>query len=310
MSKSKDDIISTKKIMETIREGSYNTIDIGLSWKPEPFTNDKFELLLSKNDIQQLIDEFIIALNESKQNNLYDNMLLISSRYNRNEEKSRKGMISEADYNLETNKITNSIKDYFREYKPINSKAIVQNGRKKIFLSYNHKDKVIANAIKLELEKFGLEITIDSENMFAGDDIKNFIEESIKHTNVTLSLVSSNSLMSAWVAMESINTIYAQKVVEKQFIATFIDSAFFKRDFVDKALNKIDKEIEKIKKLINTRLAKNRNITDLQTELERYNDLNHNLPKIIQRLKDSLSVNITGENFQSGIIKIVQSIKS
>jgi len=278
--------------------------------KPEMKDKKYFEKLLASGSVQQLLNEWLDVLQANLEEELYGNVLLISSRYNRNEEKSRKQTISEADYNLESNRISNTIRDYLKDFKLPKSNLLISKMNKNVFISYNHKDKKVADLIKIELEKEGIEVTIDSENMNAGDDIKMFIEESIKNTNVTLSLVSPNSLMSAWVAMESINTFYAQKIVDKQFIAAFIDSSFFKRDFVDKALNKIDKEIEKIKKLINTRLAMNRNITDLQTELERYNDLSHNLPKIIQRLKDSLSVNIAGDNFQAGIIKVVQSIKS
>jgi hypothetical protein len=269
-----------------------------------------FEGLLGNGKIQQLIEEWLDILQQSGEDDLHGNVLLISARYNRNEEKARTYTISETDYNLESNRIANSIRDYLKDFKGLPSNAKFVKRGEKAFISYNHKDKKVADAIKIELEKAGVEVTIDSEDMLAGDDIKRFIEESVKNTDVTLSLVSSNSLLSAWVAMESINTFYAQKVVDKKFIATFIDSSFFNRGFVDKALNKIDKEIIKIKKLINARLEKNRNIIDLQTELERYNDLSHNLPKIIQRLKDSLSVSIADKNFESGIVKIIQSIKS
>lgn len=269
-----------------------------------------FEELLGSGKVQQLINEWLDVLQQSGQDDLYGDILLLSSRHSRNEEKGRKQIISEADYNLEQNKITNSIRDYLKDFKLPESKASTLSINKKVFISYNHKDKKVADVLKIELEKVGIEVAIDSEDMLAGDDIKKFIEESIKNTDITLSLVSSNSLLSAWVAMESVNTFYAQKVVDKKYIAAFIDSSFFNRNYVDKALNKIDKEISNIKKMISTRLGKNRNITDLQTELERYNDLSHNLPKVIQRLKDSLSVDITNGNFGVGINRIIHSIKS
>lgn len=269
-----------------------------------------FDRLLGGAKIGQLLRELLENLQQTGQDDLHENILLISSRFNKNEERARKNLMSDAEYNLESNRIINSIKDYLKEFRP---SAISKNEvatEKKVFISYNHKDKKIADSIKLELEKVGIGVTIDSQDMIAGDDIKRFIEESIKNTDVTLSLVSPNSLMSAWVSMESTQTFYAQKIIGKKFIAAFIEGTFFKRDYADKVLNKIDKEINSIKKAINIRLEKNRNITDLQTELERYNDLNYNLPKIIQRLKDSLSVNIANGNFETGIAKIIQSVKS
>jgi hypothetical protein len=254
-----------------------------------------FDRLLGGAKIGQLLRELLENLQQTGQDDLHENILLISSRFNKNEERARKNLMSDAEYNLESNRIINSIKDYLKEFRP---SAISKNEvatEKKVFISYN---------------QVGIGVTIDSQDMIAGDDIKRFIEESIKNTDVTLSLVSPNSLMSAWVSMESTQTFYAQKIIGKKFIAAFIEGTFFKRDYADKVLNKIDKEINSIKKAINIRLEKNRNITDLQTELERYNDLNYNLPKIIQRLKDSLSVNIANGNFETGIAKIIQSVKS
>ena len=57
---------------------------------------------------------------------------------------------------------------------------------RKAFISYNHKDKKVADELKIQLEKAGIDITIDIEDMLAGEDIKRFIEESIKNTDVAL----------------------------------------------------------------------------------------------------------------------------
>lgn len=39
-------------------------------------------------------------------------------------------------------------------------------------------------------------------------------------------------------------------------------------------------------------------------------DLQHNLPNIVQRLKESLSVDVSGDNFDKGMDKINASIAS
>ena len=56
------------------------------------------------------------------------------------------------------------------------------------------------------------------------------------------------------------------------------------------------------------RLGKKRGIEDLQSELTRYNDLGSKLPSIIQKLKDSLTVDISGDNFDAGMKKVLETI--
>jgi len=269
-----------------------------------------FQDLLADHKIKRLIKELLLFLVETGQTELYDNILLISSRYNRIEERNKQNTILESDYNLELNRIISALKDYLNELQEKSKKVDIGNRKKSIFISYNHKDKIIVDKVKETLEAANLIVKIDSKSMLAGEDIKEFIDKSISETDVTLSIVSTNSLLSSWVALESTQTFLAQKVIEKKFIAGYIEGSFFSRDFVDKALDEIECEISSLKESIKKRLDKNRNINDLQTELERYSDLEHNLPKIIERLKSSLSIDISGKNFDIGMEKIINSIKN
>lgn len=268
-----------------------------------------FQKLLANNNVGQLIKEVLELLDGTEQVEQYDNFLLLSSRFKRNEEKLRKGIMSDSSYNLELNRITSAVKDYLNSLHFSTSNQTNMETMNSIFISYNHKDKEVASKIRKKLEEeFDLEVRIDTESLKAGEDIKEFIERAIRETDVTLSIVSINSLMSSWVALESIQTFAAQKVISKKFIAGFIDNSFFSHDFIDSALDKVEDEVINIKTRIKKRLDKNRNINDLQTELERYNSLVFNLPKIIDRLKTSLSVDISEKNFDIGIAKIVDSI--
>ncbi|WP_020532902.1 toll/interleukin-1 receptor domain-containing protein [Flexithrix dorotheae] len=181
---------------------------------------------------------------------------------------------------------------------------------KKVFISYNHQDKAMAGKVKEKLEDAGIEVTIDSEAMHAGEDIKSFIEKCVRENDITLSLISSNSLLSAWVAMESMLTFSGEKTSHKKFIPCAIDQSFFGRSFVDDALDYIEEEIVEIDKVIQKRMAKNRGFEDLQNERTRYNQLQHNLPEIIRKLKESLTVDISERNFDSGLEKVIKTILS
>ena len=172
----------------------------------------------------------------------------------------------------------------------------------KVFISYNHKDKAVADRLKVAFRDAGHEVVIDSEAMAPGEDIKSFIEKCIRQSDITLSLVSRHSLLSAWVAMESIGTFYTEKNIDKgRFIAAYIDASFFDRAFTDQALDEVDAQIAEIKAIIKTRLDKDRGTADLDNELKRRRDLSYNLDEIVRRLRESLCIDVTEGKFQGGV---------
>jgi hypothetical protein len=182
---------------------------------------------------------------------------------------------------------------------------------KSVFISYNHHDVEIANKLKEKLTAAKINVVIDSERMLAGEDIRDFIEKCVRETGTTISLISKDSLLSAWVAMESINTFYHEKTnTKKKFIACFISDDFFNREFTDQALDHIDGEIKEIQALITTRMEKNRSIRDLQNELTRMTELCHNMDEIIRRLRESLCIDIRDEKLETNFIKITEAVNS
>jgi TIR domain/Effector-associated domain 11 len=196
--------------------------------------------------------------------------------------------------------------------KPVQVQAATNGVKaKSVFISYNHHDIEIANKLKEKLTAININVVIDSERMQAGEDIKEFIEKCVRETGTTISLISKNSLLSAWVAMESINTFYHEKTdTTKKFIACFISDDFFNRDFTDQALDHIDGEIKQIQELVTARMQKNRSIRDLQNELTRNTELRNNMDEIIRRLRESLCIDIRDEKFESNFNKIIEAVNS
>src|SRR5450631_993476 len=97
--------------------------------------------------------------------------------------------------------------------------------KRSVFISYNHGDTAVANQLQQKLMDNHITVLIDSTTIRAGEDIQQFIEKSVKETDVTLSIISKNSLLSAWVAMETINTYYLGKMnTDKKFIACYIEN--------------------------------------------------------------------------------------
>ena len=179
----------------------------------------------------------------------------------------------------------------------------------KVFFSYNHKDKKVALKIKDRLKKAGIEVIIDKETMATGQNYAEFIKNCIKESVITLALISANSLTSTWVEMEINWSSYDESLRGRYFMPCSIDNSIFNPSFIDQALDILDGQIKEIDNTIQIRLQKRHGIEDLTEELTRIRNLRSELPSIIGRLKNSLCVNLSDEQFEAGIVKVIGDIK-
>ncbi|HEX5026947.1 MAG TPA: toll/interleukin-1 receptor domain-containing protein [Agriterribacter sp.] len=181
---------------------------------------------------------------------------------------------------------------------------------KDVFISYAHADKAIAHQLKQKLEKEDLQVLIDTNNMPGGYDIKKFIEECVRTSKVTLSVVSSASLTSGWVCMETINTFYLEKFLPgKKFIACYIDEDFFSPGFTSAAVQQFDEQLDELKVLIEKHNILGIDTRDLNENKTRLLSVRNNLDEIIMRLRNSLCINIRNSNLDHNFELIVKSIR-
>lgn len=179
-----------------------------------------------------------------------------------------------------------------------------------VFISYNHADSEIAERLNAALKKNGIEVRIDRAVMEAGATIQEFIESSIRETEVTISIVSNRSLLSAWVALESIETFYKEKSNGgKKFIACYIDDDFFGTDFRLNATKQIDAKIAEIDNNIPTYITLKIDTNDLNNQKSRLYKLRNNLGDILVRLRESLCLDFRGDKFDQSLLKIVSTLK-
>lgn len=179
-----------------------------------------------------------------------------------------------------------------------------------VFISYNHEDKLVAFKIQDALEAAGIEVVIDTEDMFAGEDIKSFIEDCVRETTVTLSLISNRSLRSAWVAMETIHSFFLERYVEnKKFIACYIDEDFFQSDFTLNTIADIDKKIQQNQHLILKQHKKMLDTRNLNNENSRLLSLRNNLDEIVRRLRESLSLDVREPAFRISMQQLIKTLK-
>lgn len=180
-----------------------------------------------------------------------------------------------------------------------------------VFISYNHGDQVVAQKIYDVLQREKIEVMMDNQKMEAGEDIKNFIDTCVKESNITLSLVSNNSLRSAWVAMETTNTFFLEKFsAHKKFIGCYLDEDFFQPDFTLNAISDIEKKIKENQELIPKYHEKMLDTRDLNNQNTRLLELRNNLDEIVRRLRESLCLDVRPEKFDQSMQQLIKSLKS
>jgi hypothetical protein len=183
---------------------------------------------------------------------------------------------------------------------------------KSVFISYSHTDKDVAFKLKEYLEANHVKVIIDTDSLKVGEDIKKYIEKSIIETEITLAIVSKRSLKSGWVAIETANTFFLEKMQnQNRFIACYLDADFFDRKYTDEANYGINSELQEIRDLIKKRMEdpSTPGIRDLQNELSRYQNLKNNLDAIIARLRGSFCVNFCNSENKEAFSIILRAIK-
>ncbi len=211
---------------------------------------------------------------------------------------------------LTLNTKNEQVKDAVQKNKTALQKKKRSQARKKtVFISYNHADEDTAAMLKKKLLKKNITVILDSDTMIGGTGIDDFITQSIKRSQATISIISTNSLSSGWVGIETLNTLNFKRFFpEKKFIPCYIDTGFFDdKNFTDDTLKKLKKKINDLKKRI---LQRDGSSEELDAEKNRLDDLYSNLPKIMKHLKINLCIDIRPEKIKENFPKVLEALEN
>jgi hypothetical protein len=273
---------------------------------------DKIRELIAADKLEKAIEELSPFV---KDEDLANDLIKYQADLAKNKKDSRRGLITNEEENKNRTRVRYAILEMLKDVEALVTTGLSEDSPKisdapTVFISYNHADGEIADRLKAALEKNGIVVRIDKAVMEAGANIQEFIESSIRDTGVTLSIVSNRSLLSAWVALESIDTFYQEKFTgSKKFIACYIDDDFFRTDFRLNATKQIDIKIEEIDNLIPAYITQKIDTNDLNSQKSRLYKLRNNLGDILLRLRESLCIDIRDEKFDENVAKIVRTIK-
>lgn len=179
-----------------------------------------------------------------------------------------------------------------------------------VFLSYNHVDAKTAAALRTALEANGLAVHVDSKDMAAGEQIRGFILKSVGSTSATVCVVSRASLLSGWVAMESLLALTVEELWgQRRFIACYLDDDFLDLGFSVKATDIIDRKIGQIDKLIAKHRAKRIDTTELNDQKSRLFRLRSGLGEVLARLRGGLCLDMRPGKRAASVAKLVETLR-
>lgn len=189
--------------------------------------------------------------------------------------------------------------------------AIRRNGKPRVFVSYNHSDADHAQRVQRLLEKHAVDVIIDVQDMTPGERIPDFIRRSLSDSDAVVSIVSDRSLLSAWVAMETIQALQSNNwMKDKQFIACYLDDGFFQDEYRLEATRRIDERLNQIEQLLRQYTAERLDPVDLNDEKTRLYELRNNLGLILATLKNSLCLDVRDERFDESGRRLVAAVQS
>ena len=177
-----------------------------------------------------------------------------------------------------------------------------------VYISFRQSDGETCEQITDYLKENEVDV-ITSFNMKIGDNIESFINKGIQEADVIISIVSKKSLLSSWVGMEIMTALRREHYGRKRYIACVIDTDFFDPNFLISVINIVDERLREIDDIIIDCLGKNLGIEHVQNERTRYRELRSNLPRIIDNLKNNLSVDVSPGNFENGMNSVLSFIE-
>lgn len=251
---------------------------------------------------------------------LTNDAILLQSRYNGAKRQYSMGMIdfsewsrTQAQINYAALEMMNGVKGGKLEALSNDSQTIPNKptgNKPKVFISYSWDDQEHAFKVRDFLEENECEVIIDEEDIDAGGSILQFIQEGIKKCDALVSIVSGSSLQSGWVGGESLSAMYAVWLADKKFIPVRLDKVVFDIDFQISAQETLNTKIGELKaKIQKLESLDGGDAVAFREDLSRMNELKNNLGKIIQKFKSVLMLDITGNNFDLSMKKVIATIQ-
>ncbi len=243
--------------------------------------------------------------------NCTDEAVLLMGRYTASKRQYNMGLIDFGEWQRVQNQVNYAALELAGNCRDgVTRPAVVTDSRRiSAFISYNQQDSLAMQAVRNYLERNGVDVMVDQQDMRAGEEIESFINRAFDNNRFVLSIVSENSLKSGWVSRE-LNTAVVLNNRTSKWIPLSLDKSVFDHDFYLRATAEIEEKYEKKSKEMIDALQKKIPIIHMQEEMARLEKLKANLGNTLAELRRVLIVDISGTFFDTGMGKVLETMKN
>ena len=185
----------------------------------------------------------------------------------------------------------NAILSYWNEIKDIEDRSL--------FIIYDIETKdIIANVL----------------NSLIKENIKSIIglnqENNIINNKFVLAILSEKKINLTSTTVKGIQFFHEQKFTDKKLIIAFTEGTFFEKTFFKDLIDGIEHNKKELKSEIRKYLLQGYHAFDLKEDLKNYIEMQNSLPKMIETIKNYPCIDLSKNNFEEGMKKILNIIKS
>lgn len=270
---------------------------------------DVITKLVAEDDLEAAIEALRGRYDPAAHPDLDRELLMQVSRLTRVKNKVRRGLVSDATEGEERTRVGYALLELMTSLPDGEPVPEPRPAGVSVFISYNHADRNSAERLAGALARRGLKIALDSDDMQPGETIRGFIERAIGGSDATVCLISRASLLSGWVAMETLLALRrAAFDASRRFIAVYLDEVFLAAEFRLEATREIDARLAELHALLTRYEAEHLDPADLRDEITRLYELRHGLGEILERLRGSLLLDIRDAAFDSSVERLANSL--
>jgi hypothetical protein len=179
----------------------------------------------------------------------------------------------------------------------------------KVFISYSNKDSHIVKKITDYLQEHHYDYFVDVITMVPGEVIEATITREIIARDYFVILLSRNSLQSSWVCVESVVSKAKETCGTGWAIPVRVDDCLDDWDFLVGVQERIKANIAEMDKHIERSRKYSSDHKFIDTERQRLVDFGNNYSSMVERYRNMLGINISGDLFEEGMKKLMTTIQ-
>jgi len=266
---------------------------------------------MKREEIQDLISTGRLAEALNLLVKYYPDGILLQGQYASARRENNMGLLDGDDWRRTVARITHAVLEIARD---IESSESLNNGsisqEPEIYLAFHQNDFSQATKIKDYLLQRGINNINYLKGGTAGEEISRLVSNKLRNANFVIPIISTNSLREGWEGLQNYLDIFSNALVQKNSIPLALDFSFAEPDFIDREVKRLDEQLDNLSEQVQQyRSAKTSDHID-QLKEANVAMLRNNLPKIVQRLRNANVIDISGQHFESGMNRVLQTIQS